>query len=240
MANPEHSSLSYSHSSNGYMPMNPFELERDLRRLYMHRDTALSHIDNATSETLTRICGKLAMLENTSSHANAREILEEHFPCDFVPKIGTIGALFRGYDSFRGDRRLLRVAPTVVGSPMSPPRYRSAPPETSLTIFNRGNTLPPKVTINHKGSSSAYVFFVGYDTNNIDDLRAHLDSADISSLGLHRYKLATYDGEYRRVGSFSSPPHSHSSTFDTTYGVAAIFALVLIPMILAFLTIKVK
>lgn len=191
---PNHSVV--SKGSSEALKVDIRDIERDLKLLASHQEILIVHANKELKNALQRVCSRASSLMGTSSHRSFYDSVQELFVYRTPPKIGSIGAFFRGYDCYSGDLSSRYLAPTVSGS-LLPPGCTAVKKhvETSVTL-SRSVGLPPSIVINHKGNTFAYVF-------TTDGSLTQLTSEEITILedeGISQYKIVHYvDGTYHSL-----------------------------------------
>lgn len=191
---PNHSIV--SKGSSEALKVDIRDIERDLRLLASHQEILIVHANKELKNALQRVCSRASSLMGTSSHRSFYDSVQELFVYHTPPKIGSIGAFFRGYDCYSGDLSSRHLAPTVAGSlvpPGCPTTKRHV--ETSITL-SRSVGLPSSIVVNNKGNSFAYIF----TTDGSLTLLTNDEITMLEDEGISQYKIVHYvDGTYHSL-----------------------------------------
>lgn len=240
--------IEVSRNSSEHSRINIRDVERDLLLLSNHQEILLVHLNKELNNALNRVVKKAQMLYETSSYEDFYIMVKDIFNRDerrgMVLKIGSVGAFFRGYESYRGDLPSKFIAPTV--SMGLPPAGKSKEytnqPHSSLTISRSPkHNVPSQITINHKGNHQAYIFmttgrFLGLRPNEI----RFLIQEGIKEYKIVVYRNGTYNtqpGEFKQIDNVKYAT-DHECRYHESFGgslLSTISIIVITILILCFI-----
>jgi hypothetical protein len=169
------------------------DIERDLKLLAAHKDVLVFQANRELKNALSRVYCRATSLQGTASYKDFYETIRDSFPNSFDPKIGSIGAIFRGYEFYEGDLPSRFLAPTVIDSILPPGVRKENPPKHTIMTISRIHPMSSNIIINRKGDETAYIF----TTDNTIETLSKNEIEMIKTEGVSRYRIVHYvDGKY--------------------------------------------